>query len=238
MSILLPKQHGAWAMLVIPFLLSMIASIVTIWHLFLFFGWFFLYLMTYPFTMLCKGKKKEYYLKWVYIYSFLSLCCLLIVGVHESDLIYFGLSIIPFFCINLYYAKKKKERAFLNDIAAIIVFCIGGLASYYLGEKHLNVEAWQLFIYSFLYFLGTTFYVKTMIREKNNQAFKYYSWIYHVGVLLLIILVGDNWLIIAYIPSAIRAFALYGKKLSVMKIGMIEIFNSLYFCIVMIIAIT
>ncbi|AHK39360.1 ywiC-like family protein [Bacillus anthracis] len=56
MKLVIPKQHGAWAMLVIPFLLSVILGKPTIYHIPLFIAWFFIYLATYPFLMYIKQK--------------------------------------------------------------------------------------------------------------------------------------------------------------------------------------
>ncbi|MFS0783716.1 YwiC-like family protein [Bacillus sp. 1P06AnD] len=222
---LIPKQHGAWAMLFIPFALEMLAGGSTVWHIPLFAGWLLLYLATYPLTLLCKKqrKKKQLYQKWALIYSLLAIVCLLpILWVHFR-MVYFGLVMAPMFLINLYYAKKNRDRAFLNDLAAIAAFCVGGLASYYLGAGKLTKEAWVLALHSFLFFLGTTFYVKTMIREKKNKMFKYYSWGYYILLPFIILAIGGGWKTIAYVPSMLRAWFLYGRTLPIMTIGIIEI---------------
>ncbi len=59
MKLVIPKQHGAWAMLVIPFLLSVILGKPTMYHIPLFLAWFFIYLATYPFLIYIKQKKKK-----------------------------------------------------------------------------------------------------------------------------------------------------------------------------------
>ena len=59
MKLVIPKQHGAWAMLVIPFLLSVILGKPTMYHTPLFLAWFFIYLATYPFLMYIKQKRKK-----------------------------------------------------------------------------------------------------------------------------------------------------------------------------------
>lgn len=238
MKILIPKQHGAWAMLIIPFALSMVAGGMTIWHLFLFLGWFFLYLATFPLVMVFRKKKNKMYQRWSLIYGSIALISLIPILFIDWTLVYFGLSMIPLFLVNIYFAMKNKERAFTNDLVAILSFCIGGLASYYLGSGNLGQAAWFIFVHSFLFFLGCTFYVKTMIREKKNRIFKYYSWSYHLLIPLAVLFIEGSWLVLAYIPSSIRAWVLYGKKISVMKIGIIEIINSLYFLIVMLIYIS
>lgn len=54
MKLVIPKQHGAWAMLIIPFLLSVILGKPNMYHIPLFLAWFFIYLATYPFLMYIK----------------------------------------------------------------------------------------------------------------------------------------------------------------------------------------
>lgn len=63
MKLVIPKQHGAWAMLVIPFLLSVILGKPTIYHIPLFLAWFFIYLATYPFLTYIKQRRKKEFLQ-------------------------------------------------------------------------------------------------------------------------------------------------------------------------------
>ena len=141
----------------------------------------------------------------------------------------------PFFLVNTYYSKKKNERAFWNDAAAIAAFCVGGLAAFYAGRGELTLEAFELALFSFLFFIGSTFYVKTMIREKKNERYKWLSWGYHALLIVGLIAIGEPFAVLAYAPSVIRAVYLYGKSLPIMKLGMLEIANAAYFFIAMIV---
>lgn len=230
MKPLLPKQHGAWAMLIIPFLLGAYYGGFSWLHIPLFLGWLLLYLATYPFFMAIKNKKRrQYYLRWFLAYSIPAVVLLLIPLVNHFSLLYFGLSMMPFFLINIYYARKKNERALLNDLAAIAEFCIGGLASFYVGDGELNLRAAEIFSFCFLFFTGSSFYVKTMIREKKNVVYKWASWGFHLLLIIGLFIMGYPLLVIAYFPSVIRAIYLYGKSISVLKLGVLEIANSVYF---------
>ncbi|WP_113927062.1 YwiC-like family protein [Bacillus sp. P14.5] len=236
MKPLLPKQHGAWAMLLVPFILGISESSFELPHIPLLIGWLFLYLATYPMLMLVKGKKKSEYVKWSAIYLGISMFMLVTVLLFDWRMLYFGVAMIPFFLVNIYFAKKKKERAFTNDVIAIIEFCIGGLASFYLGSGEIDIEGWSLLFYSFLFFLGSTFFVKTMIREKKNKTFRLYSWGYHLSLLAMMPIFSPAYLmVIPFIPSVVRAFVLYGRKLSIMQLGISEIINSAFFLVSMII---
>ncbi|MCA1031043.1 YwiC-like family protein [Bacillus timonensis] len=232
MKLVIPKQHGAWAMLILPFLLGMLMGDATLLHIPLLIGWLFLYLATYPLIMVFTNKKGNNYKKWASIYLLLSSIFIVITLVYKFELIYFGLMMLPFFVVNLYYAKKKNERAFFNDVSAIIVFSLAGVGSYFVGVSELNVTALHLFIYSIFYFIGSTFFVKTMIREKNNVTFKWLSWGYHLLVPVIVVVFGNLYFLIAFLPSIIRAIVLYGKKVAIMKIGILEIFNSVFYFVI------
>ncbi|GGF26174.1 membrane protein [Halobacillus andaensis] len=238
MKLLLPKQHGAWAMLIVPFLLGGAAGQFTLLHIPLFAGWFFLYLATHPLLLYMKGRKKQLHTKWGMAYLSIAGFFLLIVLLFEWRMAGFGVAMLPFFFINMYFAKQKKDRAFTNDIIAIFVFCIGGLASYYLGSRVLDLQGMFVMGLCFLFFLGSTFFIKSMIREKKNRKFRWYSWGYHGGLLLLASLVSGAMWVIPFIPSVTRAIMFYGKNLKVMQMGIIEVINSVYFLLSILVLMT
>lgn len=234
MKLFLPKQHGAWAMLVIPFWLGVIEGGFVWKHTPFFIGWLLLYLATYPMLLLFKKKKMAFYTKWTLIYMIPALLLLLIPFLARPSIVFFGVLMLPFFAINAYFTSKNQDRAFLNDISAIMAFSIAGLASSYLGTGTITAHASIFtFLTSILFFIGCTFYVKTMIREKKNIHFKWISWSYH---LLLVVswMISGYWIVaLAYIPSALRAFIFYGKPLTPKQIGVYEIVNSAVFFILM-----
>lgn len=233
MKMLIPKQHGAWAMLVIPFLLGVIGGGMHLRHIPLFAGWLFLYLAAFPVTMMVKKKKTAFYQKWAAVYSIPALLFLLAAVWTLPVLAWVGMSLFPLFLVNLYYAKGNNDRALLNDIAAIIVFASGGLLGYWAGAEHLDGWAWFVFFQSILFFVGSAFYVKSMIREKKNKRFQYYSWGYHAALPFLSLAFGAGWAVIAFIPSSFRAWYLYGKKLTVKKIGILELLNACFYMFAM-----
>ena len=61
------------------------------------------------------------------------------------------------------------------------------------------------------YIFRSTFYVKTMIREKNNPKYRFISWGYHI-VLTVIVFAINPLCSLYFIPSVIRAIILYGKN--------------------------
>ncbi|WP_160724675.1 YwiC-like family protein [Bacillus sp. USDA818B3_A] len=227
MKLFLPKQHGAWAMLIIPFWLGVIDG-GFIWQDIPFFiGWILLYLATYPMLLLFKKKKISFYTKWTIIYIVPALLLMLFPLIHRPSIVFFGFMMLPFFAINAYFTSKNKDRAFMNDLSAVFAFSIAGLASSYLGQGTLTLHTLIFpFLTSILFFIGCTFYVKTMIREKKNTIFKWISWTYHFLVVAVWFICGFWIVAVAYIPSLLRAYFFYGKKLSPLQIGIYEIINS------------
>lgn len=118
MKWLVPKQHGAWAMLMLPFALGIAAGQPSWLHLPLFIGWLLLYFATYPLLMAVKGKNKRYYLKWLAIYMSMAAVTLVIPLHSVWQFMFFGLAMLPFLAVNAYFAKMNKERALLNDFCA------------------------------------------------------------------------------------------------------------------------
>lgn len=237
MKLFMPKQHGAWAMLIIPFWLGAASTGVVWQHVPFFMGWLLLYLGTYPLLLMFKKKKIPFYRKWAFIYIVPAFVFLMVPLFTTPTIAAFGLAMIPFFIINAYFSAKNNDRALLNDLSAIVVFSIAGLASSYLHNAEINENAILVFASSILFFTGSTFYVKTMIREKKNSQFKWISWTYHLLVPVLWLAAGEFIVAVAALPSLIRAVAFYGKPLSVMKVGIYEIINAVLFFIIMLFAI-
>lgn len=234
MKPLMPKQHGAWAMLIIPFALGVIAGDPKWMHIPLFIGWLFLYLASYPLLLAVKGKNIGYYVKWATIYMGLAMVALVFPIVTMKELVWFGVAMVPFLLINSCFSKANQDRALLNDLCAIAAFGIGGLASYYAGTGRIDSAAYWVWGWSSLFFIGSTFYVKTMIREKHNRMYQWISWGYHIALVAGCWFVGLPLLALAYAPSAMRAIGFYGRKMSVLKVGVLEIVNSIYFLLVVV----
>lgn len=237
MKLFLPKQHGAWAMLIIPFWLGVFASSFIWQHIPFFIGWMFLYLATYPMLFLFKKKNQAFYLKWTFIYLLPAVILLLIPLWVEPKIVYFALMMVPFFVINAYYSKHNNERALLNDFSAIFAFSIVTLATAYLSAGTTSELVIIAFISSILFFVGCTFYVKSMIREKKNMKYKYISWGFHLLMVILWMLLGKWYIAIAFVSSLVRAVYLYGKPIKIMTLGIIEIINAAWFFIWMVVAI-
>lgn len=236
MKLLISNQHGAIVMALLPFIYGMLLN-QPIWlHLPLLLAWFSLYLMTYPFLALFKGRNLTLYRKWTLIYAVSTLIFSLPALFYNPTLLYFVLAIIPFSLVNIYYTKNKNERALCNDLAAIVIFALAGMAAYYFPNRLFDYQIWLVAILPSLFFIGTTLYVKSVLRERKNPIYYRTSVLFHLCcvvvsfVLFSFIPYADPlWLSASYLPALLRAIWLSRCKLSVKQVGLIEFAISFVF---------
>lgn len=223
----IPNQHGAWAMLIVPFLFGMIISEPNPQHLLLFVCWLLVYLMMFPVLQWLRTKKTNQYRNPILLYGTILAPIAIWLLILRPKMILIALMFIPLFLVNAYFAKTKNERALINDIAAIVQFSLMVFISFVIGEGTNYSVATELFFVSVLYFVGTAFYVKTIIREKNNKSFYYFSVGYHCCLVLLSVCFLP-WLMV--LPAGvllIRAIWFPRTKISVKQSGIREIVFSI-----------
>ena len=178
----LPTQHGAWAMLALPFLMGLAAAASPRpQHALLFVCWLLAYLLSYPLLQWIRTRKPERYKHPVLLYGGLLLPLSAWLAAGAPELLWYALALGPLFLVNLYFARANNERALTNDLAAVVMFCSIVFPVAHLGGGDLQSRALDMFILSSLYFAGTVFYVKTIIRERNNPRYYAYSLAYHAA---------------------------------------------------------
>ncbi|EIJ70138.1 YwiC-like family protein [Pasteurella bettyae] len=236
MKLLISNQHGAIVMALMPFIYGMLLS-TPIWqHGFLLLAWFSLYLMTYPFLNLFKGRNLELYKKWTVIYFSAVIIFAIPAVLHNWRILYFAIAIILLSPISIYYVKRKDERSLLNDFNGILIFAIAGMCSYYFANSDWDEKIYWIAIYPSLFFIGTTFYVKSMMRERKNPVYLRISIVFHLACIVMFACMQQYLLALAFIVPFIRAIWLPHKKLSIKQVGLIEMGVSLCFFIMLLCA--
>jgi hypothetical protein len=222
----LPGQHGAWAMLIIPFVLGMAAAGPAWLHAPLFAAWLLIYLFSYPFLQAIKTRKWKVYAKPVQLYGALLLPFATLAAILEPRLIRWVPLFIPLFAVNAWFARRKQERAFVNDLAAVVQFSLATFVAYDAGGGTDWKLAAELFALSVLYFTGTVFYVKTIIRERGNLRFYAYSIIYHIALLATGVFWFPCLLLVPFAVLLVRAVVSPRMRPNVKVTGILEIVYS------------
>lgn len=238
MKLLVSNQYGAIVMAMLPFLYGLLLGQPHWMHLFLLLAWGSLYLFTYPFLNLFKPqiKNRRQYVRWSRIYGVASAVFCVPVLWWNSKILWFGVAMLPLLLINIYYMKTKNERALLNDFTGIAIFVLAGVAAYYFGTEQLDSKALQVAVYPTLFFIGITFYVKSMLRERKNPWYLRISVGFHLACVVVMGFCQSWSLTLTFVPALIRAIWLPHKKLNAKQVGMIEFAISFLFLIMLLYA--
>lgn len=216
-------------MLIVPFLFGTFAAVPNAAHLLLFACWLLVYLLGFAFLQLVRTGKKQLYLRPVIAYAAALVPLAVFLLWLRPDLAPFGLLFLPLFAVNWHYAARNRERAFLNDLAAVIQFSFIVFVAYQTGRGTEWGLAAELFALSVLYFTGTIFYVKTMIREKHNPRYYRLSAGYHALLLAAAVFLFPRLLAVPLTLLLLRAIVSPRIQLTAKQSGILEI---VYACVI------
>lgn len=211
-------------MLALPFLLGLAVSDARMAHIPLFLCWLVLYLFSFPVLQWIKTGNKKRYLRPAVLYGAILVPLLIAVLLLEPRLLAYGALLLLLFTIPVHFAKAKNERALLNDIIAILLFCSFIYPVAYVGKGGGADWARVTLLFTLLvfYFVGTALYVKTVVREKKNPRYYRISLVYHA-----LLLPFAAWLSLPLlIPFGIlllRAAILPKRNLKIKHTGIAEI---------------
>ncbi|MGW5731552.1 MULTISPECIES: YwiC-like family protein [Streptomyces] len=183
----LPNQHGAWAMLVVPFLAGMFLGGPTAWHALLLLAWLLGYLASYHAQQWLRLRRhsrnpraaRRHALP-ARVFALALLPPAVALVLHAPWLLLAGACAVPFLGVNYVYAWRNRERALANGIAAVLPACGMLPVALLMGGGDLG-DAWRPTLACLLYFAGTVLYVKTMIRERGSAPYRWASALWHLA---------------------------------------------------------
>jgi hypothetical protein len=227
----LPREHGTWMMFFLPYLLGMFLSGPNWLHIPLLIGWFFLYLSSTPLlNIIRKPRTKAEMMPWLARYSVIGVIFALPIVWIYPTLFWVGLLLFPLLAISIYFIKKKNERSLWNDLSGILIFSLGGVAASVVGRGEWIEDAFLLLMIPTVYFMGSAYYVKSLIRERTNRSFRIKSHIYHGFLLIVPWLIGLPWMVVAYLPGILKDWLTSRKKpIKPIVTGVAEIINGIIF---------
>lgn len=260
----IPKEHGSWAMLIVPLVQGMV--IAPAWHwqtLILLVAALGFFLVRFPLATLVKTRRRSrtdraYLWRWTLIYGGITalsggwlvfieqLWWLVPMGVIGTMLLLF----------HLWLVARRKEMSAIGELAGIFGLALGAPMAYYTCSGQLDGTVLALWIINALYFGGTVFYIKLKVRQQPRQPapdkvsqrlIKAKACLTYQTIALTIIILLVAWqqapilIPLAFVPATIKV--LYGawqwqdkKSLNLMRLGLTEIFHALAFTVLVVIA--
>ncbi|MYU56001.1 MULTISPECIES: YwiC-like family protein [Streptomyces] len=228
----IPQQHGAWAMLVVPFLAGGLLGGFTARHALLLPVWLLAYGTAHHAQQYVRLRRLSRNPRaprrhLAPLAGFGAACAALgaPLAAGRPWLLVAALCAVPFFAVNMFHAYRNNERSLLNGIVAVIPACGMLLVSYRLGSGALDSTVWTATVACLLYFTGTILYVKTMIRERASRPYRVASAVYH-GVAVVVATTMDPWLAPVFTLFFVRAVTLPARGVRVGVVGALEVLCS------------
>lgn len=260
----LPKEHGSWAMLIVPLLLGLAIAPAWQWRaLILVAAAFGFFLMRYPLVTLVKTRRRAatdraYLWRWAAIYG--GLAALgggwLILAGGLWWLAAMGLAGGLLVLFNLWLVSRRQEMSAVGELAGIFGLALGAPMAYYAASGRLDGVAATLWLINALYFGGTVFYIKLKVRQQPrlpapNRAAERLAQAkacltYQAAALTIVILLvtlqrAPQLAPLAFVPATLKAA--WGawhwqdkKTLSLTRLGVTEILHAVAFTALIIVA--
>lgn len=247
----LPSQHGSWAIILLPSFYGMYFGGFSVAQISLIATWFFGFLFAQSFIYFNrKAKKSTADLLPLKIYGSLSALNAVITFALLPRIIYWLPIYAVFLAVIFFDILNKKEHDLRALNLQVLASCLLAFVSYDIAQPHaLFIGLYEGIIadsfislsiataYLFAYFVGTTIYVKSLIRKRRDIRYTYASITYHlfITVTLATIYLCISWshitifAVIAYIIILFRTlvvsymFHVKQYKIKAKTIGIIEI---------------
>jgi hypothetical protein len=221
----LPPQHGAWAMLLLPWLAGTIIAGFRWLHALLLLAGLTGYLTSYYALLAVKTRRPARVATQLWVYGTPTVVAAAVVLALVPPLLWYAPAYALLLAVNATFAARRDDRALLNDLASVtqsclMVFVCATVAGAPPGRVVVAFAALTT------YFVGTVLHVKALIRQRGNVRYRWLSGTYH-----LLAVLGATWLggalVVVFALLAVRAWVLPGRHLTPARIGVIEIVASL-----------
>ncbi|HDY75535.1 MAG TPA: hypothetical protein ENH49_03330 [Candidatus Marinimicrobia bacterium] len=258
-----PRQHGAWAMFLVPAIMA--ASLAGGWNwaaLFLIASFILIFLSYEPAVKVVRRWKNKHILNkeslnWVFLFAgFGAIIAILIFTMYKQWIAFsFGGVVAVTLVIHLWVTVQKQNMSIPGELIGVFGLTASAPVIYLFLHESLDARGWILWLINFLYFAGSIFYIKLKLRiqpqiPEPNLMYKIkiafplitYNLILFIFLWFTIWLRDYTWLfLLAYVPFIIKSIIgifTWQTKLNLQpkKTGFIELFHAIIFLIINILA--
>ena len=232
----MPNQHGAWFMLFIPPLMGMILQ--PSWAaLPLLITWWAGYFTYFAITIWAKGRLRTKHLPPVLTYGAITALAGIAALITQWQLIAWLPIFAPIIAVAVYETIKRRERSLVSGWSTVLAaaMMLPTVASISTNGTPAAVSAdlWWATAWFALYFGGSIYYVKTLIRDFGNHARFIQSVGFHaavfIGAIALAVAQPHTWPVaVVGALLAARSYAVpriaqrHGKRIPPKYVGMID----------------
>lgn len=206
-----PDQHGAWVMVTVPLLLGVWLAGPHLLHLPLTVAWYAGYFAFFALSwwLRARGNRKKAYVPALATYGVVCALAALVIIVLAPRALWWAGVFGPLMSAAIYEAYRRRPRSLLSGLSTVLAStAMIPLASHLVGTQP-TTRTWVATCLVGLYFCGTIFYVKSLIRERTNLRFGHVSVAVHCVFFLVAALLAV--LGLAHVAAAV-VFALVALR--------------------------
>ncbi len=201
----MPNQHGAWAMLVVPWLLGFSAVLHTggsvVSSLLLLVTWLVGYFAFFALSQWLRSRMKPRFLPAVRTYAITAGVLGLGLMLLRPEWLSWGIVFAPLVALALWLSWRRRDRSLVSGVCTVaaasllpMVMMSDGLWPWTIRSETVGVS-----LVCFAYFFGTVLYVKTIIRKRGSLAWVAVSVAWHL------MCVGASFALPEVLPRALLA---------------------------------
>jgi len=259
---LLPREHGGWAMLIVPLIVGAIVGGHLSWAVPLTFASaFFAYLARQPLVLVARARGRRDRLPgsvwfWFAVYAGLAgatgVWPVLLGGYWL--LVPAAVVVALLMTTDVYLAARRAEMSVAGELFGIAGLSLGGPVMYYVAgglDVRFMLGLWLL---SVLYFGGSVFYIKLKVRVHTRSdppatilarlRVGSMTVVYHLATIALTGVLVTTGMVplltpLAYVPVTCKALTGvldWRRTANIRRLGMIEVMHSLVFAALLIAA--
>ncbi len=258
-----PRQHGAWAMFLIPAFMA--ASLAGEWNwaaLFLIVSFILIFLSYEPAVRVVRRWKNrrilaKEQLRWIIRFAGSGVLIAVIVFIRygQWNALYFGCVVALTMIIHLWLTVNKQNMSIPGELVGVFGLTSSAPVIYLFLHQSMDARGWILWLINFLYFAGSIYYIKLKLRIQPNlsepptqiKIQKAMSLLVYNMILILFLWItiwmrGYTWLFLLafgpYIIKSIIGIFTWKTKaaLNPKQTGFIELFHAIFFFIINILA--
>ncbi len=178
MKPMLPKEHGAWGMVMLPAVAGLaVAGFGSAA------GWlalamvFFAYLLRAPLEALAKGRREASTWRWLAGYGAVTglAAAGLVFGFDRLAWLTAAVWVLPAALVTVLFAALKRNRDVVNELAGAVALPVGGAVVYAAGRDVCDATALGLWLSFALYNALSVPYVRTWVmarRAQKNETYR------------------------------------------------------------------
>ncbi len=246
---IIPREHGAWAMWIVPMLSAALVTHLSFSFILLLVCFTLMYVVHHPIVSLAKRHWKWRDGEKALVASFAAPALLLGVSlVLYYDLpwllVFGGLeSVLFLFSVRTYL--DREQRTFLNELTVVAALTLSGPAAYYSITHVLDGKAFLVYLLNFLFFGSSVFYVKMRIEFIRTKGVwigsaaraRVMTVIYHILLIAAMISAGiyfrlDLLLYLAFVPmlaQVMSGFLTKSTRVDFTRLGIALVVQSVIF---------